>query len=68
MILFVKPCLANPGLVYRDTITAIHNLTICMIYGILMLRIIIQASEDCNRNDSDRFNHMIDVNHAIEIT
>ena len=42
MILFVKPCLQNPGLVYRDTITAIHNLTICMIYAILMLRIIIQ--------------------------
>ena len=68
MILFVKLCLQNPGLVYRDTITATHKPTICMIYGILMLRIIIYASRDCNPNDSDRSNHMIDVNHAIEIT
>ena len=65
MVLFVKPCLQNPGLVYRDTITATHKLTICMIYGILMLRIIIQASKDCNPNDSDRSNHMIDVNHVM---
>ena len=37
MILFVKPCRQNPVLAYRDTITATHNLAICMIYGILML-------------------------------